>query len=169
MDRSGRLPERKEPILQGREKDKEYTALRVLYFSCDNRRSALVRYESGHQGCRRRSILLYGQSPEEIAKTKEVEAPKKELDGVMSVLEKIGFWKMPKDDRIYIPPPSSDNNKNTGTHWNSIPHRGDQRGQVLRAAALRTTVQDRGAQLLPFVHLYTDVFQQAGLWKKSAK
>ena len=143
------LSDVKEPILLGREKDKDFVALRVLYFSCNRHRSALVRYEAGRKGCRRRSILLYGQSPESTTQIEEVEVPNKELDAAMSALEKIGFRELAKDEHIYVPHPTSDNDY-TGTHGTAFVIEAIKGGKYPGAHAVWTMVQNRGTKATSF-------------------
>lgn len=155
----------KEPILLGKEKDKNYMALRVLCFSCDYRRSALIRYETRGKRCWRRSILLHGQMPGKIAKSIESETPQKELSGLMASLEKAGLWKLPKDEGMFIPS-VLDKDSIHGTVFLIEAIRGGEY-RVRKREEPSYETERRG--LFPLVRFYTGVFQEAGLWKKGDK
>ena len=142
-------------------------AFRVLYFSCDARRSAAVpRYEmKGNHYCRC-SIMLCGQKPDEAAKTKEVEVPKKEVENLMTSLEKTGFWKMRKYEREPVPDPQS-HQDNTGTHGTSVIVEAIKNGQYRVRTRLGPSYKTDQRGLSPLVRWYAGVFQDAGLWKKA--
>ena len=162
------LSDLKEPVLAGKEKDASVSALRVLYFSCDPARCAVVRYETRGDRCYRRSILLNGKETEKKVKSKEVEAPKKELDNLMTVLEKTGFWKMPKEDNAIVPEPSSDQD-NSGSHGTIVIVEAVKAGKYLARLRLGPWYQTEERGLVPLVKFYTKVLKEGGAWKKPEK
>ena len=164
----GMLSDLKEPVLAGKEKDAGVSALRVFYFSCDPARRAVVRYETRGDRCYRRSMLLNDRTTQKKAKEKEVEVPKKELDNAMAALEKIGFWKMPKEDNAIAPEPSSDQD-NSGSHGTIVIVEAVKGGKYLARLRLGPWYQTEERGLAPLVKFYAKALEVGGPWKKAEK
>ena len=110
----------------------------------------MPRGETRGDRCYRRSILLNGKETEKKVKSKEVEAPKKELDNLMTALEKTGFWKMPKEDNAIVPEPSSDQD-NSGSHGTIVIVEAVKAGKYLARLRLAPRYQSEERGLVPLV------------------
>jgi hypothetical protein len=159
----------KEPVLSMKGKDKDYFALRLLYLpgrlSDDSRPGVAVRYEKKGNRFIRRSVALSDAAFGKTAKPQEFEVPKLKIEILIAALEKTGFWTMPKDDPVDAVSqyPGQDN---TGKDSSRIIVEVVRNGVHRVRARWGLDYQTKQRGLSALVKLYTDLFQEAGVWKR---